>query len=328
VREPEVARPALLVLLALLLVVPLLGRAGWPSVAGAAFLLEFLSEGRVPALSALTRPPSVRPLAVPGVVADLYTGAECARPPRDPTWAGRPCSLVLVHGLAPTGKNDPRLRRAARLLARAGFAVAVPTVTGLARFRLDPDDVEPVVRTLQAMPPPATLVGISVGAGPALVAAADPRVSDRVAVVLSLGGYASASALARFYLTARPDLARRFAEANPALMADPTARRAVATGDLAGLSPELRRRLDAVSPERVVGGIRARLLIVHGRDDPLVPFTESLRLADAARALHPRLALVGAIAHVEGAPGRGRPADLLGLWLIARELIAGPAGAL
>jgi len=111
-------------------------------------------------------------------------------------------------------------------------------------------------------------------------------------------------------------------------MADPTARRALATGDLAGLSPELRRRLDAVSPERVVGGIRGRLLVVHGRDDPLVPFTESLRLVDAARALHPRLALVGAIGHVEGAAGRGRPADLLRLWLITRELIAGPAGAL
>src|SRR5207253_4548626 len=66
------------------------------------------------------------------------------------------CALPI----SPAGKNDPRLRRAARLLARAGFAVAVPTVAGLARFRLDPDDVEPVVRTLQAMPPPATLVGI------------------------------------------------------------------------------------------------------------------------------------------------------------------------
>jgi len=308
--------------------VPLLGRAAWPSVAGAAFLLEFLSGGRVPALSALTTPPSVGPLAVPGVAADLYTGAECARPPDERAWLGRPCSLVLVHGLEPAGKDDPRLQRAARLLARAGFAVAVPTVAGLARLRLDPDDVEPVVRTIAAMPPPATVVGISIGAGPALLAAADARVRDRVATVLSLGGYASADSLARFYVTAHPELARRFVESNPDLMADPTARRALVQGDLAGLSPELRRRLDAVSPERVIGRLRARLLIVHGRDDPLVPFTESLRLAAAARALHPRLAIVGAIAHVEEAPGGGRLIDLVRLWLIARELIGRSASDL
>jgi fermentation-respiration switch protein FrsA (DUF1100 family) len=298
----------------------------WPTVATAAFLAEFLSGGRLPALSVLTPPPDVSALAVPGVAVDLYTGAECARPRRGGAWAGRPCSLVLIHGLEPAGKADPRLVRAARLLARAGFAVAVPTLPGLARLRIDPADVEPIVRTIEALPPPAALVGVSVGAGPTLLAAADPRVRHQVAVVLSLGGYASATTLARFYLVAHPDLARRFVETDPAVQADPTAQRALATGDLGRLSPELRRRLDAVSPERVVDRIRARLLIVHGREDPLVPFAESLRLAEAARALHPRVAIVGALAHVEGTPGGSRLGDLWRLWRVARELVEGPPG--
>ncbi len=285
-----------------------------------AFLVEFLSDGRVPALTRATAEPSIRALSVPGVAADLYTGAECARDATGRAWRGRACSLVLVHGLAPAGKNDPRLRRAARLLARAGFAVAVPTIDGLTRLRLGPEDVETVVATVAALPPPLTLVGISVGAGPALLAAADPRVRDRVALVLSLGGYASASELARYYVTGNPSGARLFAEANPELM-DASARRALATGDLEGLSPDLRRRLDALSPERVVGRICARLLIVHGRDDPLVPFTESLRLAEAARARRPRVAIVGAIAHVEGGAHR-RAGDFLALWAASRELIA------
>jgi len=316
VREPQVARrPLLLAALALLLVAPLLFRAGWTSVLSAAFLLEFLSAGRVPALTAITPEPVRAPLPVPGVAADLYTGAECA----GDGWRGRACSLVLVHGLAPAGKDDPRLGRAARLLARTGAAVAVPTVPGLTRLSLDAEDVEAVVATIAAMPAPVRVVGISVGAGPALLAAADPRVRDRVALVLSLGGYASARELARFYVTGHPDLARRFAEANPDLM-DPTARRALATGDLEHLSPALRRRFDALSPARVVADLRARLLIVHGRDDPAVPFTESLRLAAAARALRPRVVIVGAIAHVEGG-GHRRILDLLLLWAITRELL-------
>ena len=290
-----------------------------------AFLVEFLSDGRVPALTPITPEPAVAALAIPGVAADLYRGAECASAGRGPAtggaWQARPCSLVLVHGLAPEGKGDPRLRRAARLLARTGFAVAVPTIEGLTRLRLGPEDVETVVATISAMPPPVRLIGISVGAGPALLAAADARVRDRIALVLSLGGYASAFELARFYVTGNPALARRFAEANPDLM-DATARHALATGDMAGLSPDLRRWLAALSPERVVGRIRGQLLIVHGRDDPLVPYTESLRLAAAARALRPRVAIVGVIAHVEGGPHR-RARDFLTLWSLSHELIAG-----
>ena len=93
------------------------------------------------------------------------------------------------------------MRQAAALLARAGFDVAVPTIPGLTRGRLRPDDVEPVVATLAARAAPTVIVSVSVGAGPALLAAAEPAVRERVRVVLSLGGYASATELLRFFLT-------------------------------------------------------------------------------------------------------------------------------
>jgi dipeptidyl aminopeptidase/acylaminoacyl peptidase len=73
--------------------------------------------------------------------------------------------------------------------------------------------------------------------------------------------------------------------------------------------------LEALSPARVISDLRAPLVLVHGREDPAVPFTESLRLAAAARATgRPvRMAIVGAVAHVEA----GRLAelgDLARLW--------------
>jgi len=51
---------------------------------------------------------------------------------------------------------------------------------------------------------------------------------------------------------------------------------------LADLSPPTRRALAALSPLAVVPSLRGRLVIAHGMADDSIPFTESLRLADAA----------------------------------------------
>jgi fermentation-respiration switch protein FrsA (DUF1100 family) len=72
---------------------------------------------------------------------------------------------------------------------------------------------------------------------------------------------------------------------------------------LASPPPSVRDLLERLSPERVVGEIRARLVLVHGVDDPAIPYTESLRLA-AARPEGTRVVLVHLVEHVE--PGRAR----------------------
>jgi pimeloyl-ACP methyl ester carboxylesterase len=301
-------------------------------VAGA-FLAEFLSQGRYAPLSRLTSPPAREPFPVQGAAVDRYVLAGLR--------GGRP--LVLVHGFTPDGKDDPRAREAATLLARAGFEVAVPTIPGLTRGRLRPEDVEPVVATLAARPGPAVVVGVSVGAGPALLAAADSRVRDRVSAVVSLGGYASAEEVLRFWLTGvyafgpvqgrvihDPELVRTFVRAN-ADMLDPAARAELEAADpersarfLATLSPELQRYLEALSPVRVARDIRARLILVHGRTDRAVPYTESLRLA-AARPAGTTVALVGVMDHVEGGGGAGwqNARDLVALWRVMHALIGG-----
>lgn len=92
---------------------------------------------------------------------------------------------------------------------------------------------------------------------------------------------------------------------------------------LDALPAETRRLLDALSPARHLGRTRARLLLVHGKNDPAIPFTESVRLAAAApdRA---RLVLVELIGHVEGqTPAWRRLADLMRLWSVCYELLAG-----
>src|SRR4029077_20589295 len=103
--------------LACLLVLPAWTRAS-SLVRTTAFLVEFLGQERWRPLSAITRAPTVRPLPSPATSAgppaiELYAGPAFRRAP----------GLVLVHGLSPEGKDEPRLREAAGLLARAGWAV-------------------------------------------------------------------------------------------------------------------------------------------------------------------------------------------------------------
>ena len=342
-REPEVGGllPALAWLgLAFLIFLPVLSGL-WTLFTTTAFLAEFLSEGRLPFLSAVTPPPGVRSLPTSegrSLDADLYQ--PFARwPPRN---------LVLVHGLSPAGKTDPRLQEGARLLARAGFRTLVPTLSGLTRFRPRPEDAETVVRAIQELSRSGRvkIMGISVGAGPALLAAADPRVAAEVSAVLSLGGYASTAELLRYFLTGTyrygtvagqvrldPLPVRHFVQANTDLL-DDSAWRLLNNRDHAqveslvrDLSPGLRNLLDALSPERVIGQLRGRLFLVHGKNDPAVPFTESLRLADLARGRVPtRLVLLSAVVHVEpeaaATGGWGAVGELLALWALTYEFFS------
>ncbi len=49
--------------------------------------------------------------------------------------------------------------------------------------------------------------------------------------------------------------------------------------------------------------LAARLILVHGRDDDIIPYTESIALARAVRPGHAKLFLLNRFAHIEAAPG-------------------------
>ena len=314
-RQPEVAGRLTALALALLLAAPV-ARDAVSLVRSAAFLAEFLTDGAMPVLSALTPAPARASL---GPSVDGWTGITLGTPP----------PLLLVHGYAPQGKDDPRLARAASLLARAGFDVVVPTLPGLTRGRLRPDDAGPVVHALATRPGPWAMVSVSIGAAPAFAAAADPAVRDRVGVLLALGPHGSAAETVRFWLTGvyefdgvsgrvthDPALVHAFLDANADLMDDAT-RAALAAGDpahveraLEALPPAVRGLLERLSPVRAMPDVRARVILVHGYADPAVPYSESLRLA-AARPARTRVVLLEAVGHVEAAPGP--------LWRAARD---------
>src|SRR5581483_2187701 len=123
------------------------------------FLVEFLTEGRRPWLSAARPAPRRQTLALgPDAGADRW----------EPGAGDAACRLVLVHGLTPDGKDDPRVRWAAGLLARSGCRVLVPDLPGLRAQRLRREDARVVAAALAREPAPLALVAVSVGLAPAL----------------------------------------------------------------------------------------------------------------------------------------------------------------
>lgn len=150
-------------------------------------VLEAIEHGTARTELGRTTPP---PLLQRMEEADLWLPAD--RTPRS--------GLVLAPGFSELGRDDPRLIPVAEALARAGFAVRVPTLPGAARLTLDPADVAAMRRAAEAEGAAGrrvALAGISFGAAPALLAGQGLPAS----LVVTLGGFHSMTDVATFAAT-------------------------------------------------------------------------------------------------------------------------------
>ena len=273
---------------------------------------------------------------------------------------GAGTGVVLVHGVNETGKDDERIVWLADLLARSGFTVLTTDFLGFKSLTIRTSDVEELVASIQYLagrtgevgPGRIGLIGFSYGAGPTVIAAADPRVRDHVQFVVSFGGYYDLLNVIIFVTTgyyefgevrgwtvpneytrwiflrynlelisAQRDreILKEIAEAkakNPGVEAGPLAAtlgpegRAAyellvnrtperVVGLVAALGPDVRQQIRFLSPSRVIGDLRARLLVVHSDPDDFMPKTESLRLATALESRgNVHLALLRVFNHV------------------------------
>ena len=87
---------------------------------------------------------------------------------------------------------------------------------------------------------------------------------------------------------------------------------------IANLPEAVRAELAALNPAaHDLSQLRARLIVLHGRADPIIPYTESLAMAGAAPREQIRLFLIDGLAHVDLKPER----DDLALLLAAIEAL-------
>src|SRR5690606_32734029 len=86
---------------------------------------------------------------------------------------------------------------------------------------------------------------------------------------------------------------------------------------LKDLPTGIRKDIDALNPAlRDLSRLRARLLLVHGYDDSIIPYTQSIALARSVPEDQARLFLIRGLVHVDIEPG------LIGRWRMWRAVDA------
>lgn len=277
--------------------------------------------------------------------------------------AGRPLAgIVLMPGAVPQGKDDARLVAFAATLARARFAVLTPEMGGFRELRIQPGDVRAVAdafgylasRPELAPGGRAGIAAFSYAVGPALLAAMQPDIRDKVRFVVGVGGYYDLARTVGYFSTGyfrhegrwhylKPDDYGKmvFVKSSSPHLRDPRDRAildamvqlklrdieadiaplASGLGDegravyrlLTNNDPERTPQLMQALPPQVQADIaaltlrgkdlrklKARLLLVHGENDNLIPFPESMALAANAAPGQARLFVIRRIlGHVD-----------------------------
>ncbi|MCH7737119.1 MAG: hypothetical protein IH872_06925 [Chloroflexi bacterium] len=279
----------------------------------------------------------------------------------------RRAAVLLFLGANAAGRNDKDVINLGEALARGGFVVMFHWSPTMAlEANIDPAEVDNLVRAFQFLeqqewvdPERVGIGGFCVGASFSLVAAADPRIRDRVRFVNAFGPYFDARDLLLQVVTRsrldqgvrtpwQPDrltlkvfanelietlddpadieiltkkyLAGESSDAQPVTIAGRNVARLLegvspeeAAGLYLALPEEFREAMDQISPSRYMDDIKARLLVLHDRDDELVPSAESRRLAAA-------MAGRGDIRYTELLSfDHVRPTSGTGAWLLIKE---------
>ncbi len=109
-------------------------------------------------------------------------------------------AMILSPGAPPLEPDDPRLIRLSGDIARAGFVMLVPFSPDLEDEMIYPREVDALVKEFQFLQQQPYVkqdkigyIGVSVGSPLALMAAADSRINNDVAYVVSFGGYYNAT---------------------------------------------------------------------------------------------------------------------------------------
>jgi pimeloyl-ACP methyl ester carboxylesterase len=114
--------------------------------------------------------------------------------------------IMVVHGMHYTGIDGPRLVAFARSLAATGFVVMTPQVPGIADYRVEAESADLIgvaaeSFTQQLQVPRVGVLALSFSGGLALLAASDPRYSQSIAWIATVGGHYNLASVLRFFAT-------------------------------------------------------------------------------------------------------------------------------
>lgn len=150
-------------------------------------------------------------LYLPGKLEDCAHPSSATTHPQDDE-RSKHCpraAIVAIPGAVPQSKDDPRFVAFATTLARAGFAVLAPDLDGFRQLRIRPSNIREIAdafaylasRPELAPDGRAGMFAFSYSVGPAVLAALEDDVREKVRFVVGLGGYHDLPHAMRFFTT-------------------------------------------------------------------------------------------------------------------------------
>lgn len=126
-----------------------------------------------------------------------------------PSSPGPHPGVIVSLGVVPAGVDHPQRARFGEAVARSGFAALLHWSPAMRDLRLDPADIGELASAYESLieqpyvdPARSGMMGTCVGGSFALMAAAEPRIRDRIAFVSAYAPYSSMWTLVRDVATA------------------------------------------------------------------------------------------------------------------------------
>jgi dienelactone hydrolase len=221
--------------------------------------------------------------------------------------------VVYANAATPRGVDEPAVGRLLGGLASAGFVAIAPELPDVRRGEVAPATVDALVAIASASGRRVALLGASTGAGLVILAAADPRMAERVTAVAAVAPFASLREILRLGTTghyrdahfdAMPLVATAAARSLAASAPDDRAVPALLENRdperfdelFSRLAPETRTLVDELSPAARISDVDAPVELLADPNDCFFPVEESLALAHAGRDV--RLTVTPALTHV------------------------------
>lgn len=258
-------------------------------------------------------------------------------------------TLVVVHGMSPKGKRDPRITALCNALSHVGFKVLAPEIISIKSLTIDAADIQTLAAIFQAVAEneshaPNGKIGVlapSFSGAMALAAAAMPNVSERIEAICAIGAFTQVETVMKFLLQANEaDAYGRFIALkkiigilfpfdNPyksaldAALDDNINERCIDAPDsalqgfLQSLNVDDRKQVNRLFQDAVyrdelftaskamlseelaainiiqhVDGLKARVFLLHGRSDMVIPCEQSKQLYRQLKSSRKKVDLV------------------------------------
>lgn len=120
-------------------------------------------------------------------------------------------TMVVIHGMSPKGKADPRISSLCQALSKVGYRVLAPDIESIKQLQICPSQINYIAQILELVVNDKTMtpsgnIGVlapSFSGAMCLAAASFPTISDRIKAICAIGSFTEVDSVMSYLLSSR-----------------------------------------------------------------------------------------------------------------------------